>query len=74
MTQSTAYQFEIRVKGSLANHWAARFDGATLRPMENGDTVLEGRATDQPALFGVLHAIESFGLTVISVESYPEGA
>jgi len=73
MTQSPPYQFEIRVKGSLADHWAAWFDGTTFRRMENGDTVLEGRAPDQPALFGVLHAIESFGLTVISVQSGPEG-
>lgn len=72
MTQSTAYTYAIRVKGSLADHWAARFDGATFRGMENGDTVLEGRAADQPALFGVLHAIETFGLTVVSVESNPE--
>ena len=68
----TAYQFEIRVKGSLADHWAARFDGATFRSMENGDTILEGRAADQPALFGVLHAIETFGLTVLGVKANPE--
>jgi len=74
MTQKAAYQYEIRVKGSLADHWEARFDGATFRRMENGDTVLEGRAADQPALFGVLHAIETFGLTVISVKLNREGA
>ncbi|HEX2832664.1 MAG TPA: hypothetical protein VHW00_06595 [Thermoanaerobaculia bacterium] len=62
-----AYEFQIRVKGSLADHWAERFDGATLRPAENGDTNLEGRAVDQPALFGLLRAIENFGLTVVSV-------
>lgn len=68
----TAYQFEIRVKGPLADQWAARFDGATFRPVENGDTILEGRAADQPALFGLLHAIETFGLTVLDVKANPE--
>lgn len=42
----TAYQFEIRLKGTLADHWAARFDGATSRATEDGDTVLEGRAAE----------------------------
>lgn len=74
MTQSNAYTYVIHVKGSLADHWAARFDGATFRRMENGDTVLEGRAADQPALFGVLHAIETFALPLISLQWSPEGA
>ena len=69
---TTTYEFEIRIKGSLADHWAARFSGATFRPMENGDTILEGRATDQPALFGVLHAIENFGLTVLGMKANAE--
>ena len=68
----TAYQFEIRLKGTLADHWAARFGGATFRATEDGDTILEGRAADQPALFGVLHAIETFGLTVLAVTANPE--
>lgn len=68
----TAYHFEIRIKGTLADHWATRFDGATFRPTENGDTIVEGRAADQPALFGVLHAIENFGLTVLGMKATPE--
>jgi hypothetical protein len=63
-----AYEFRIRVKGSLAEHWSEQFDGATLRPAENGDTNFEGYAVDQPALFGLLRAIENFGLTVVSVQ------
>ena len=45
---TTTYEFEIRIKGSLADHWAARFSGATFHPMENGDTILEGRAACVP--------------------------
>jgi hypothetical protein len=67
MARPSAYRFEIRVKGSLADPLAERFDGVTIHANEHGDTVLDGVAADQSALFGVLHAIETFGLTVVSV-------
>ena len=73
MSQPTTHRFQIRVSGWLADHWAARFEGIALRQTAGGDTVLEGEAPDQAALFGVLHLIETLGLTVICVRTYPNG-
>ena len=73
MHQPTTHRFQIRVSGWLADHWAARFEGIDLRQLAEGDTVLEGEVPDQSALFGVLHLIETLGLTVICVRTYPDG-
>ena len=69
MPHDTNHRFEIRVSGWLAEHWSAGFDGMTLRHAPDGSTILEGSAPDQSALFGVLHAIENLGLTVLSVRT-----
>ena len=66
------HRFEIRINGWLAEHWSIRFDGMNLRHVSEGDTVLEGEAADQSALFGVLHTIENLGLTVVSVRTFHE--
>ena len=73
MTYPTTHRFEIRVSGWLADHWSARFDGLTFQHLEGGDTVLQGHVPDQAALFGVLHTIETLGLTVVSVTTAPNG-
>ena len=73
MTSPTTHRFEIRISGWLADHWSARFDELSIRHLEDGDTVLEGEVPDQSALFGVLHTIESLGLTVVSVRTAPKG-
>lgn len=69
MTQPKTHRFEIRIRGWLADHWSQLFDGMTFRRLDDGDTVLHGVVPDQSALFGVLHTIESLGLTVVSVSS-----
>lgn len=73
MHHETTHRFQIRISGWLAEHWAAEFEGVTLRQIEDGDTVLEGQVPDQSALFGVLHTIESLGLIVVCVRTYPNG-
>ncbi len=69
MADQTAHRFEIHVQGWLQDHWAARFDGTTLRRVDPGHTILEGKVPDQAALFGVLHTIESLGLRVLTVRT-----
>lgn len=59
--------YEVRVKGQLDNHWAAWFDGMTVRAEANGQTVLSGVIVDQAALNGVLRRIFALGLALISV-------
>lgn len=73
MAHPTTHRFEIRVSGWLADHWSARFDGMTFRHLEDGDTLLQGHVPDQSALFGVLHTIETLGLTVVSVTTLSNG-
>lgn len=69
MTQPTAHQFEIRISGWLEDHWLMCFDCVAVRRIEGGDTILEGQVPDQSALFGVFHAIETLGWTVVSVRT-----
>ncbi len=45
--------YRIRVKGHLADRWAAGFDGFALTRSADGSTVLDG-VVDQAALHGVL--------------------
>jgi hypothetical protein len=60
-------RYAIRIKGHLADRWAAWFDGMTLTTHGDGTTVLEGPVTDQAALHGLLHKIRDLGLPLISV-------
>ena len=73
MHPETPHRFEIRVRGWLAEHWTDGFDGMTLQHNTDGSTVLEGKVPDQSALFGVLHAIENLGLTIVCVKTYANG-
>jgi hypothetical protein len=59
--------YEIRVKGLLADRWAARFEGMTLTREENGDTLLTGSVVDQAALHGLLRKVRDLGMPLISV-------
>jgi hypothetical protein len=64
-TMATYYQ--IRVKGQLAPHWSAWFDGLTITHDVAGDTTLEGLVTDHAALYGLLSKARDLGLILISV-------
>ena len=59
--------YEIRIAGQLPSQWADWFDGLTLT-LENGETRLVGRLTDQAALFGLLKRIRDLGLPLLSVQ------
>ena len=68
---STPESYEIRVRGHLAARWAARFDGMTLTPHEDGTTVIHGPVTDQAALHGLLRALSDLGLPLLAVTPAP---
>lgn len=67
MTRIGAEYYEIRVRGQLDNHWSEWFDGLTLTPLENGETLIAGPIQDQAALHGVLAMIRDLGLQLTSV-------
>jgi len=57
----------IRIKGHLSQQWATRFDGMTITLMDDGETHLTGRITDQAALHGLLRTIRDAGLELLAV-------
>jgi hypothetical protein len=64
-------RYEIRVKGHLADRWAAWFDGMTLTRRADGTTVLDGPVADQSALHGLLRKVSDLGLPLVSVTPTP---
>lgn len=60
-------RYDIRVRGHLASHWAAWFDGLTLTLQDDGTTVLHGTVADQAALHGLLRKLNDLGVPLVSV-------
>ena len=60
-------RYAIRVKGHLAERWAAWFDDMTVTRRADGTTVLDGPVADQSALDGLLRKISDLGLPLVSV-------
>jgi hypothetical protein len=60
--------YEIRVKGILDSKWADWFDGFTIAPQPDGDSVLTGPVADQAALHGLLSKVRDLGLPLLSVK------
>lgn len=65
-TDGAAY-YEICVRGQLDTYWSAWFEGLTVTPLGNGDTLIAGRIQDQAALHGTLAKIRDLGLYLLSV-------
>ena len=61
--------YEIRLKGHLGSHWAARFDGMTLTTQADGTTLIRGPVADQAALHGLLRTLRDLALPLLSVTS-----
>lgn len=70
-TKNAPELYEIRVAGHLGAHWAARFEGLSMRHELESQTVLSGEL-DQAALHGVLARIRDLGLKLISVKQIEE--
>jgi hypothetical protein len=62
--------YEIRLQGHLGSHWASRFDGMTLTPLEDGTTLLRGPVADQAALHGLLRQLGDIGITLLSLQQH----
>ena len=60
--------YHIRVQGRLDATWSGWFDGCSIRPQEEDETLLVGPVTDQAALHGLLAKIRDLGLPLLSVE------
>jgi len=62
-----AGRYEIRLAGRLDAHWAAWFDGLTVRQERDGTTVIGGPIADQSALHGMLQRVRDLGLPLVSI-------
>ena len=75
--EDSAERYEIRVRGHLASHWAAWFDGMSLTRCGDGTTIIHGPVADQAALHGLIQKIRDLGLPLISVTfvepGHPQG-
>jgi len=66
LDQSAVYH--IRVKGLLGAKWSDWFDGFTITPQADDETLLAGPVPDQAALHGLLAKIRDLGLPLLSVK------
>jgi hypothetical protein len=58
--------YEIRIKGHLANRWAAWLDGE-LSQLDDGTTLVRAKVPDQAALHGLLNKLRDLSIPLISV-------
>jgi len=65
--------YQIRLKGHLGCEWTDWFEGLTVTPEEDGDTLLTGPVVDQAALYGLLRKVRDLGMTLVSVNRVQEG-
>jgi len=71
MDQKDSYlvkTYHVKVKETLDHHITDWFGNLTLVPQENGETILVGSFTDQPALRGFLEQLWNLNITILSVE------
>lgn len=59
--------YQIRIKGHLDQQWSDWFEGLTIKPEENGETLLTGPVVDQAALHGLLKKVRDMGMSLVSV-------
>lgn len=60
-------RYQILVKGRLDAKWSDWFDGFSVDPGANDETLLLGPVADQAALHGLLNKIRDLGLPLMSV-------
>lgn len=60
-------QYQLRVEGRLSDQWSEWFEGLTITPAENGETLITGWVTDQAALHGLLKRLRDLGLPLLSL-------
>jgi hypothetical protein len=62
--------YRFRIKGHIDTLWADRFEGMTIVPEDNGDTLLTGPVADQAALHGLLKKVRNLGMPLVSVNPF----
>ena len=65
--------YQIRIKGHLGREWTDWFEGLTITPEDNGETLLTGPVVDQAALHGVLRKVRDVGMPLLSVSCVEPG-
>jgi hypothetical protein len=58
--------YQIRIKGHLGPRWSEWFEGLTITPEGDGETLLTGPVADQAALHGLLRKVRDLGMPLIS--------
>ncbi|MBV7339408.1 hypothetical protein KFU94_66580 [Chloroflexi bacterium TSY] len=59
--------YQIRLQGHLGPQWTEWFEGLSIKPTIEGDTLLTGSMVDQAALHGLLKKVRDLGITLVSV-------
>ncbi len=60
--------YQIKVKANLDRKWSDWFDGLSIMPQLDDETLLTGPVADQSALHGLLAKIRDLGLPLLSVK------
>jgi hypothetical protein len=58
--------YQIRIEGHLGPRWSGWFEGLTITPEGDGETLLTGPVADQAALHGLLRKVRDLGIPLIS--------
>jgi hypothetical protein len=66
-TQRMGNTYQIRLKETLDDCWARRFDDWNVSYEDDGTTVLVAPVRDQAALHGLLGRVRDLGLTLLAV-------
>ena len=65
--------YKIRLKGHLADRWAAWFGEVNINLEDDGTTLLTCPVVDQAALYGLLKKVRSLGMPLLSVNRVESG-
>ena len=60
-------RYQIRIKGPLSDQWSEWFENMTIRPDEDGNTLISRPVVDDAALHGLLKKVRDLRLSLLSV-------